>query len=68
MFATERHPYSTCPIEVWPTRDKGREGRMERMDAWGGREGVFVIERSLKIMRRGTRCMCDRKMPREKSR
>ena len=42
----ERHPYSTCPIEVWPTRNKGREGNMEDMDAWGRREGVFVIERS----------------------
>ena len=42
----ERHPYSTCPIEVWPTRKKGREGHMDGMDAWGGREGVFVIERS----------------------
>ena len=24
---------------------------MDGMDAWGGREGVFVIERSLEIMR-----------------
>ena len=47
----ERHPYSTCPIEVWPTRNKGREGHMENMDAWGGREGVFVIERPLEIVR-----------------
>ena len=71
----ERHPYSTCPIEVWPTRNKGREGHMENMDTWGGREGVFVIERSpldregtIWLGDRGTRCVCDRKMPREKSR
>ena len=70
----ERHPYSTCPIEVWPTRNKGREGHMENMDAWGGREGVFVIEKSPRD-REGTirvgarvRCVHDRKMPREKSR
>ena len=24
---------------------------MDGMDAWGGREGVFVIERSLEIVR-----------------
>ena len=24
---------------------------MEKMDAWGGREGVFVIERPLEIVR-----------------
>ena len=70
----ERHPCSTCPIEVWPTRNKGREGHMDGMDAWGGREGVFVIERSPRD-REGTiwvgdqgRCVRDRKMPREKSR
>jgi len=47
---------------------------MENMDAWGGREGVFVIERSPRD-REGAiwvgdqgRCMRDRKMPREKSR
>ena len=47
---------------------------METMDARGGREGVFVIERSPRD-REGTiwvgdrgRCMHDRKMPREKSR
>ena len=47
---------------------------MENMDAWGGREGVFVIERSpqdhegtIWVGDRG-RCVRDRKMPREKSR
>ena len=42
---------------------------MENMDAWGGREGVFVIERSPRD-REGTiwvgdrgRCVRDRKMP-----
>ena len=47
---------------------------MENMDTWGGREGVFVIERSPRD-REGTiwvgdrgRCVRDRKMPREKSR
>ena len=48
---------------------------MDGMDAWGGREGVFVIERSPRdregtiwVGDRGTRCVCDRKMPQEKSR
>ena len=27
-------------------KEKGREGHMDGMDAWEGREGVFVIERS----------------------
>ena len=47
---------------------------MDGMDAWGGREGVFVIERSPRdregiiwVGDRG-RCVRDRKMPREKSR
>ena len=47
---------------------------MDGMDAWGGREGVFVIERSRRD-REGTiwvgdrgRCVRDRKMPREKLR
>ena len=47
---------------------------MEDMDAWGGREGVFVIERSPRD-REGTiwlgdrgKCVRDRNMPREKSR
>ena len=47
---------------------------MENMDAWGGREGVFMIERSPRD-REGTiwvgdqgGCVRDRKMPREKSR
>ena len=48
---------------------------MAKMESWGGREGVFVIERSpqdregtIWVGDRGTRCVCDRKMPREKSR
>ena len=48
---------------------------MENMDAWGGREGVFVIERSPRdregtiwVGDRGTRCVRDRKMPHEKLR
>ena len=47
---------------------------MDGIDASGGREGVFVIERSPRD-REGTiwvgdrgRCVRDRKMPREKSR
>ena len=42
----EKDPYSTCPRVVWQTRDRGREGRMEKMEAWRGREGAFLIERS----------------------
>ena len=53
-------------------KEKGREGHMDGMDAWGGREGVFVIDRSPRdrettiwVRDGGMRCVCDRKMPRD---
>ena len=69
----ERDP-STWPREVWQIRERrGRERRMEKMEAWGGREGVFVIERSPRdrvgtiwVGDRETRCVCDRKIPRKR--
>ena len=45
---------------------------MENMDAWGGREGVFVIERSPRdrewtiwVGDQGTRCVRQKDAPRE---
>ena len=71
----ERETPSTWPREVWRTRERGLERRMEKMEAWGGREGVFVIERSprdregtILVGYRETRCVCDRKIPQERSR
>jgi hypothetical protein len=72
----ERETPSTWPREVWKTRERrGRERRMEKMEAWGGREGVFVIERSPRdrvgtiwVGDRETMCVCDRKIPRKRTR
>ena len=32
----ERHPCSTCPIEVWPTRNKGQKKTMKKQHGGGG--------------------------------
>ena len=48
-------------------KEKSREGHMDGMDAWGGREGVFVIERSRRdcegtiwVGDRGSACAIER--------
>jgi hypothetical protein len=71
----ERETPSTWPREVWQTREGSRERRMEKIEAWGGREGVFMTERSPRdregtiwVGDRETRCVCDRKIPQKRMR